>query len=81
MSSRLWSSADINAAVERVAPDVLALLGDGVPRTEAAIVRALAGRHAKGEVRITLIRLAVLEQLEEQGGRHTVAPASGTGSG
>jgi hypothetical protein len=42
-----WSSADINAAIERVAPDVLALLGDGVPRAEAAIVAALAGRHPR----------------------------------
>jgi hypothetical protein len=39
-----WSSAN-PAAIERVTPDVLALLGDGVPRTEAAIVAALAGRH------------------------------------
>jgi hypothetical protein len=40
-----WSSADLNAAIAHVTPDVLALLGDGVPRTEAAIVAALAGRH------------------------------------
>jgi hypothetical protein len=43
--TKLWSSADLDAVIERVAPDVLALLGDGVPRTEAAIVAALAGRH------------------------------------
>ena len=29
------SSADINAMIEQVAPDVLALLADGVPRSEA----------------------------------------------
>jgi hypothetical protein len=35
--SRLWSSArDLHAAIERVTPDVLALLADGVPRAEAA---------------------------------------------
>jgi hypothetical protein len=74
MASRLWSSADINAAVEQVAPDVLMLLGGGIPRTEAAIVRALAGRRSKDEVRITLIRLAVLGQLDERAGKY--APAS-----
>ena len=38
-------SADLHAMVARVAPDVLALLADGVPRTKGVIVAALAGRH------------------------------------
>ena len=38
-------SAEINAMVERVAPAILELLADGMPRTKPAIVEALAGRH------------------------------------
>jgi hypothetical protein len=65
--SRIWSSADLDAVIERITPDVLALLGDGVPRTEAAIVAALAERHAKDEVKLTVMRLDVLERLVEKG--------------
>jgi hypothetical protein len=36
-----------------------------VPRAEGAIVTALADRHPKDEVRRTLMRLAVTEQLVE----------------
>jgi hypothetical protein len=63
--TKFWSSADLDAAIERVAPDVLALLDDGVPRSRATIVAALADRHPKDEVRRTLMRLAVTEQLVE----------------
>jgi hypothetical protein len=73
--SRLWSSADLDAAIERVTPDVLALLVDDVPRTEAAIVAALAGRHAKDDVRLTLMRLDVVGQLDLWGSRYTLAAA------
>jgi hypothetical protein len=73
MPSRPSSSADLNAAIERTAPDVLTLLGDGVPRTEAAIVTALAGRHAKDEVTLTLMRLDVLGQLDLRGGRYVLS--------
>jgi hypothetical protein len=73
--SRLWSSADLDAAIERVTPDVLALLADNVPRTEAAIVAALAGRHAKDDVRLTLMRLDVVGQLDLWGSRYTLATA------
>jgi hypothetical protein len=75
MPSRFMSTDDLNAAIERVAPDVLALLGDGTPRTRSAIIAALAGRHAKDEVTITVVRLAVLGQIEEQGGKYVLAPA------
>jgi hypothetical protein len=75
-----WSSADLDAAIERVAPDVLALLGDGVPRAEAAIVAALAGRHPKDEITLTLMRLDVVGQLVETGGRYTL-PAPKTEQG
>jgi hypothetical protein len=67
-----WSSADFDALLARVTPDVLVLLGDGVPRSRATIVAALADRHPKDDVRRTLMRLAVLEQLVEKGGRYTL---------
>jgi hypothetical protein len=80
-TSRPWSSADLNAAIERVAPDVLALLADGVPRPEAAIVRALAGRQPKGEVALTLMRLAVLGQVEGRASKCILAPRPRDGAG
>ena len=79
-ATKSWSSADFNALVERVAPDVLALLGDGVRRTEAAIVAALADRRPKDDVRLTLMRLAVTERLVEKGGKYTL-PADEAGPG
>jgi hypothetical protein len=72
---RLPSSADLNAMIERVTPDVLTLLGDSVPRTEAAIVAALAGRHPKDDVTLTLMRLDVVGQLVETGGKYTLPAA------
>jgi hypothetical protein len=71
--SCLWSSDHLNATIARVAPDVLALLGDGVPRTEAVIVRALAGRHAKQDVKRALARLDVLGRIDLQGSRYVLA--------
>src|SRR4051794_23617710 len=69
-------SAELNAMVERVAPDILALLADGVPRTKPAIVEALAGRHDKQDVVHALIRLAVTEQVSESGGKFTLVQES-----
>ena len=74
-ATKLWSSADLAAAIARVTPDVLALLGDGVPRAEAAIIAALAGRHPKDEVKLTVMRLDVIGQLDLQGSRYTLATA------
>jgi hypothetical protein len=68
-------SAEVNAMVERVAPAILELLADGVPRTKAAIVEALAGWHDKQDVVHTLIRLAVTGRVEESSGRYTLAAA------
>jgi hypothetical protein len=48
-------SAEINAMVARVAPAILELLADGTPRSKAAIVEALAGRHEREDVISTLI--------------------------
>ena len=51
--------------VERVAPAVLELLADGVPRSRRAIVAELADRHPKDEVVRTLMRLAVTDRVAE----------------
>jgi hypothetical protein len=72
-------SAEINAMIERVAPDILELLGDGVPRTKPAIVAALAGRHDRQDVVHALIRLAVTDRVEDTGGKYTLAPAPDVG--
>ena len=68
-------SEAVNATVARVAPAILGLFADGVPRSRPAIVAALAGRHAKQDVTHTLIRLAVTGQVVETGGRYTPATA------
>jgi hypothetical protein len=73
--AKRWSSADLDAVIERVTPDVLTLLGDGVPRAEAAIVAALAGRHLKDDVKLTVMRLAVLGQLAMRGTRYHMRSA------
>jgi hypothetical protein len=68
------SSTDTEAMVARVAPAILELLADGVPRSRRAIVAALAERHPTDEVRRTLMRLAVTDRLAEIGGRYTLPP-------
>ena len=70
--SVMTGTADLNAMIERVAPAVLGLLADGRPRTKAAIVAALAGRHAEDDVELALIRLAVTEQVREVDSRYTL---------
>jgi hypothetical protein len=71
-AAKRWSSADLDAVIERITPDVLTLPGDGVPRAEAVIVAALAERHPKQDVTLTIMRLAVTEQLVEKGGKHVL---------
>jgi hypothetical protein len=66
-------SAELNAMVERVAPAILELLADGVPRTKPAIVAALAGRHDKQDVVHALIRLSVTGDVEQTGSKYTLA--------
>jgi hypothetical protein len=68
-------SEAINATVARVAPAILELLADGVPRSKAAIVEALAGRHARDDVVHALIRLAVTGRVVETGGKYTLGVA------
>ncbi len=73
--TKRWSSADFDAVIARVTPDILALLGDGMPRSRGTIITALADRHAKDDVRRTLMRLAVTERLVEKNGRYTLPAA------
>ncbi len=72
-ATKLWSSADFNAVIARVTPDILRLLADRVPRSQGTILAALADRHAKDDVRRTLMRLAVTKQLGEKSGKYTLA--------
>ena len=66
-------SEALNAMVARIAPAILELLADGVPRSKPAIVEALAGRHARDDVVHTLIRHAVTGRVVETGGKYTPA--------
>jgi hypothetical protein len=70
-------TAELNAMIERVAPDILGLLAHGVPRTRPAIVEALAGRHDRQDVAHALIRLAVTGQVKETNGKYTLASEPG----
>ena len=72
-------TAKLNAMIERVAPDVLAVLADGVPRTRAAVLAALAGRHDKRAVISALVRLSVTGEVVEAGSRYTLGPAGEDG--
>ena len=72
-------SAEIAAVVARTAPAVLGLLADGVPRARAAVVAALAVRHAKKDVVCTPMRLADTRRVVEAGGRYAPGEAAGPG--
>ena len=73
--STFTSTTDLNAMIERVAPAILELLADGVPRRKPTIVAALAGRHARDDVALALIRLAVTERVRESGGKYMLGVA------
>ena len=77
MPKRYPSPADTDAMVDRVAPAILELLADGVPRGKRAIAAELAGRHPKDEVQRTLMRLAVTDRVVETGGRFTLPKSDG----
>ena len=68
-------SADVHALIDRVAPSVLALLADGVPRTKGVIVQALARRHGAEAVALALIRLSVTGDVEQTGSKYRLATA------
>src|SRR3954452_23475435 len=67
------SSAGIDAMINRVAPTILELLADGIPRSKAEIVAALAERHDRQDVISTLMRLTVTGELEQAGSKYTLA--------
>ena len=75
------SSEAVNAMVERVAPAILDLLADGMPRTKPVIVEALASRHDRRDVVHALVRLAVTGRVSEIGDKYTQAqePVPGMG--
>jgi len=76
MPRRYTSSADTHAMVTRIAPSILELLGDGLLRSKKAIVAALADRHEKDEVELTLMRLAVTGQILAVDSKYTLLPAT-----
>jgi len=76
MPTRYTSSADTHAMVARITPNILELLGDGIPRSRRAFVAALADRYPKEEVELTLMRLAVTGQILAANGKYTLPPAT-----
>ena len=76
MPPRYTSSADVNAMVVRIAPTILKLFGDGIPRSRRTIIAALAEHHAKDEVERTLMRLAVTGQILAVDSKYTLPPAT-----
>ena len=73
------SSAGIDAMIDRVAPAILELLADGVPRSKAEIVAVLAERHDRQDVISTLMRLSVTGDVEQTGAKYTLATPGGDG--
>ena len=71
--SALTGTAELNAMIERVASDILALLADGASRSAAAIAEALAGRHDRQDVLLTLIRLSVTGEVDDGSGQCRLA--------
>src|SRR3954469_3252414 len=63
--SAFTGTAKLNTMIDQIAPAILELLADGVPRSKTAIVEALAGRHDKQDVVHALIRLAVTDRVLE----------------
>ena len=78
MLKPLASSDDTDAMVARIAPAILALLGDGVPRPKRAIVAALADRHPRDEVIRTLVRLTVTDQLVQLNSKYRLPTSDDT---
>ena len=68
------SSDDTHAMVARIAPAILELLSDGLPRSKHEILDALAAGHAKDEVKRTIMRLAVTGRLVETKHKYGLAP-------
>ena len=69
------SSDDTHAMVARIAPAILKLLSDGLPRSRHEMVEALAPQHAKGEVTRTIMRLSVTGRLVQTKNKYGLTPA------
>ena len=76
MPHRYSSSDDTHAMVARIAPAILKLLSDGLPRSKHEILEALAPRHAKDEVKRTIMRLSVTGRLVETKNKYSLTPLS-----
>jgi hypothetical protein len=81
MPQHYSSSDETHAMVARIAPAILELLGDGLPRSRHDIVAALAGQHPRDEVVRTLMRLAVTGRLVEAERKYRLAPPPEPGQG
>ena len=74
MPHRYSSSDDTHAMVARIAPAILKLLSDGMPRSKNEMVEALAPQHIKDEVKRTVMRLSVTGRLVETKHKYSLAP-------
>jgi hypothetical protein len=74
MPHRYASSDNTHAMVARIAPAVLKLLSDGLPRSRNEIVEALAQQHVKDEVKRTIMRLSVTGRLVETKHKYRLTP-------
>ena len=74
MPHRYSSSDDTHAMVARIAPAILKLLSDGLPRSKNEMLEALAPQHAKDEVTRTIMRLSVTGRLVETKRKYSVTP-------
>jgi hypothetical protein len=81
MPRRYTSSDNTHAMVARVAPVILKLLSDGLPRSRNEIIEALAPQHAKDEVKRTIMRLSVTGRLVETKRKYSLAPLPEPGQG
>jgi len=72
MPQHYSSSEDTHAMVARLAPVILELLSDGLPRSRHEIAEALAPQHAKDDVKRTIMRLSVTDRLVETRGKYSL---------
>jgi hypothetical protein len=73
ISSRSYApSDDINTMLARTGPAIVQLLSDGVPRSRAAIMSALAATLPRDDIRRSLMRLAVTGGVRQLAGKYTL---------
>jgi hypothetical protein len=76
-SRTLTRYGELEATLARTMPVVVALLKDGVPRGQRAIVAALADRYDRKDVKHAVMRLSVTGRIVEHKGRFTLAADEG----